>query len=372
MTTIYATRLAALYEVAQRAGLSGLVVNQPAYIFHLSDWLPPHGSPVFVVIGPRATVLVAPCEPDVPMAPWHRTLIYETFRLDLLVSAAENAIAALKEAIVDAGLTHAPVGVALASMPAAYALALARVAHLHDARDVLFRATMVKDAAAQQAIRTRVAMLDRAFTAAARAIRAGVNELHVYTVIYAELAQALGAPPALECVFGSGPHTLHNEPQPTSRVIEPGDLLLIDLFPSLGGYVADYTRCFVAGVATDAQRAQHAALARALAAAEHMLRPGVTAADIDRAVRRSIEESGYGAWCYTHHTGHGFGLLAPEPPWIIPADPTPLEPGMVIAVEPGIYHPIHGGMRLEGNYIITPDGCESLAGYPVMLTECGD
>lgn len=372
MTTIHAARLTAFREATARAGLSGLVVNQPAYIFHLSDWLPPAGSAVFLVIGPRDAVLVAPFAPNIANAPWRRTIIYETFQLDRLVPAVTNAVAVLEAAIADAGLTHEPVGVVLASLPAAYALPLTRLAQLHDARDLLFRATAVKDAVAQQAIRDRVAMLDRAFSVAARSIRAGATEIQVFSAIHGELAHALGAAPAIECVFGSGPRTLIDEPQPTGRVIEPNDLLLIDLFPVLGGYVADYTRCFVAGSATDGQRAQHAALEQALAAAESMLRPGVTAAEIDRVTRMSIEDSGYGTWCYRHHTGHGFGLLAPEPPWLIPADPTPLEPGMVIAVEPGIYHPTHGGMRLEGDYIITADGCAALAGYPAILTECMD
>lgn len=368
--TIQAARLAVLRDTAARAGLQGLVLNQSAYIFHLSGWLPPAGLAVFIVIGPRDTLLVAPFAPDEPAAVWHRTYTYETFRHDRLVSALDNGVAALLQAVSDAGLLQAPVGVALAALPAAYALPLAQVAQLHDASDMLFRATMVKDAVAQQAIRERVAILDRAFAVAARTIRPGVSELEVFGAIYAELALALGAQPVLECVFGSGTRTLLDEPQPSGRVLERGDVVLIDLFPTLGGYVADYTRCFVVGPATDAQRAQHMALEHALATVEQALRPGVAAAEIDRIARYSIEAAGYAPWCYQHHTGHGFGLLALEPPWLIPADTTRLEPGMVLAVEPGIYHPEHGGMRLEGNYIITAGGCEALAGYPAMLTEC--
>ncbi|NWG20972.1 MAG: aminopeptidase P family protein [Chloroflexi bacterium] len=370
MMTISAARLAVLRDAAARAGFQGLVINQPAYIFYLSGWLPPADVAAFVVIGPRDTLLVAPFAPGEAVAPWRQTYVYETFRRDRLVSALDNGVAALLQAVADAGLRRLPVGVALAALPAAYALPLAQVAQLHDARDMLFRATMVKDAVAQQAIRARVAILDRAFAVAARTIRPGVSEMQVFTAIYAEIALAIGAQPALACVFGSGPRTLLDEPQPSDRVLEPGDVVLIDLFPTLRGYVADYTRCFVVGPATDAQRAQHMALERALAAVEQVLRPGVSAADIDRIARHSIEEAGYGPWCYQHHTGHGFGLLAPEPPWLIPADTTRLEAGMVLAVEPGIYHPVHGGMRLEGNYLITANGCESLTGYPATLTEC--
>lgn len=368
--TISANRLATLSRAVADAGFHGLIVNQAPYLFHLSGWLPAPGAPVFLVIGPRRVILVAPLDPEAPGCIWDQTLRYDAWRSDALTPATDQAVAALREAVSDAGLHQAPVGAALDALPASIALGLADDVRLHDARDVLFQATMIKDAAAHQAIRERVAMLDRAFAAAALAIRPGVSELEVYGSICTELALALGAPPVVECVFGSGPRTLASEPQPTNRILAPGDVVLIDLFPTLGGYAADYTRCFVVGAATDAQRQQHLALEQALAAAERALRPGIAVADLDRLVRHVIESAGYGPWRYQHHTGHGFGVLAVEPPWILPSSDALLAEGMVIAIEPGIYHPEHGGMRLEGNYIVTADGCESLAGYPAMLTEC--
>ncbi len=368
--TIYADRLAILMQAAAHAGLQGLIINQAPYIFHLSGWMPATGSLAFLVIGSRSVVLVAPFDPDAPGQIWDQTLRYDAWRADTLTVAIDQASAALQEAVSDTGLYRAAIGAALDALPAFAALSLSAIVHLHDARDLLFRATMIKDAAAQQAIRARVAMLDRAFAAAANTIRPGVSELEVYAAIFAELSMALGSLPVVECVFGSGSRTLADEPQPTSRVLMPGDIVLIDLFPNLGGYVADYTRCFVVGAATAAQRAQHHVLEQALAAAERTLRPGIAAAEIDRLVRHAIEAAGYGPWCYQHHTGHGFGLVTIEPPWILPSGEMLLDEGMVIAIEPGIYHPQHGGMRLEGNYILTADGCESLAGYPAMLTEC--
>lgn len=368
--TIYTDRLAILMQAIAHAGLQGLIVNQAPYIFHLSGWMPATGSLVFLVIGPRSIVLVTPSDPDISDQIWDQTLRYDVWSADTPLLSIAQASTALQEAVSGTGLYHAAVGAAFDALPAFAALILSDIVSLHDARDLLFRATMIKDAAAQQAIRERVAMLDRAFAAAANTIRPGLNELEVYAAIFAELSMALGSPPVVECVFGSGSRTLGDEPQPTSRVLMPGDLVLIDLFPNLGGYVADYTRCFVVGAATAAQQAQHSALEQALVAAERILRPGIAVAEIDRLVRHAIEAAGYGPWCYRHHTGHGSGLLTIEPPLILPSGDMLLEEGMVIAIEPGIYHPQHGGMRLEGNYIITADGCESLAGYPATLTEC--
>jgi Xaa-Pro aminopeptidase len=202
------------------------------------------------------------------------------------------------------------------------------------------------------------------------AIRPGVTETEVFGKIFTSLAQSLGGPLTLDCNFGSGPRALGDEPQPTNKPLEAGESVMIDLFPLMDGYVADYTRNFVVGPPTDGQLAQHAILETALAAAEKALRPGVRASEIDRLVRRVIQDAGYGEFAHRHHTGHAFGLTIPEPPWLIPADHTPLRAGMVIAVEPGIYHPENGGMRLEGNYIITEDGCEPLVGFPAKLIVC--
>ena len=301
---------------------------------------------------------------------WDDLFAYTAFSLDTLIAPQDNALVALHQAVARSGLDGLPTGAALASLPAAYALPLASSVQWRDAGPLFAGLTVIKDAPAQAEIRRRVAMLDHGFETAARTIQAGVSELEVYAAIYTTLAAELGAPFVLNCVLASGSRGLLDEPQPTNKRLARGEVVMIDLFPDLGGYVADYTRNFVVGEPTHGQAAQHAVLMHALTRAEELLRPGVTAAEVDRAVRQVVEESAFAAYAYRHHSGHGFGLTSPEAPWLIPADHTPLRAGMVIAVEPGIYHPEHGGMRLEGNYIITADGCESLAGYPPVLTAC--
>jgi Xaa-Pro aminopeptidase len=111
-------------------------------------------------------------------------------------------------------------------------------------------------------------------------------------------------------------------------------------------------------------------LEAALTAGGSALRPGARASDVDRAVR-SVVADALDGYTYPHHTGHGFGLQPQEPPYLIPSDEMPLEPGMIVAVEPGIYLPDTRGMRLEGNYLITEDGCEALSDYPMELFACG-
>ncbi len=365
-----AKRLERLRAALDKEHLPGLILNQQAYIYHLTNWIPPSWANVFLLIGPREMVLVTPFVPDNTLSAWSDPILYESFALDYEIAATDNAVAALQQALSQTGLINGPLGAVLNALPAAYGLPLSEQVKLRDVKGLMHEVTSVKDEAAQQAIRQRVSYLDRAFEVARDAIRPGVTETEVFGKIFTSLAQSLGGPLTLDCNFGSGPRALGDEPQPTNKPLEAGESVMIDLFPLMDGYVADYTRNFVVGPPTDGQLAQHAILETALAAAEKALRPGVRASEIDRLVRRVIQDAGYGEFAHRHHTGHAFGLTIPEPPWLIPADHTPLRAGMVIAVEPGIYHPENGGMRLEGNYIITEDGCEPLVGFPAKLIVC--
>jgi Xaa-Pro aminopeptidase len=370
MKNTLARRLETLREALDKESLRGLVLSQSAYIFHFTDWLPPAWANVFLVIGLDDMILVSPFVPEDTMVVWSAAIPYNAFALDELVPATENALAALQQAVSQAKLYGQSVGTSLSALPGAFVLPLQRDIDWRDASKLMYAVTAVKDEVAQQAIRQRVGYLDRAFEVAAKTLKPGISELQVFGAIYSSLAQSLGGPLILDCNFGSGERSVSNEPQPTNKLLKPGETVLIDLFPSLGGYVADYTRNFIVGEPTDGQRAQHAVLEKALSAAKSVLRPDVLASEVDRLVRSIIEEEGFGEFAHTHHSGHAFGLTIPEPPWIIPADHTPLRSGMVIAVEPGIYHPINGGMRLEGNFIISEDGCQSLVGFPATLIAC--
>jgi Xaa-Pro aminopeptidase len=282
----------------------------------------------------------------------------------------ENAFAGLKEAIKQCELSGKLVGISFQRFPASFTFPLQNIVELQDIAGILTEITLVKDKFAQDEIRKRVRYLDIAFSVAADVIQPGVTEMDVFVAIYTSIAKSLGHPFILDCTIASGKRTLEDEPQPTNKVIEAGENILIDLFPVMGGYGADYTRNFVAGKATDKQKQQHAVLENALFAAEKVLRPGVQALEVDRTVRNVIEEAGYGEFAHQHHSGHAFGLSIPEELRIIPGESRPILEGMVIAVEPGIYHPRNGGMRLEGNYIISSDGCDSLARFPTRLIEC--
>lgn len=371
METHFKKRQATLQEALERSGLQALVLDHPSYIYHLTGWLPPSWVKAFAVTAAREVALVTPVDPGIPDPLWSQELRYQAFSLDEPVEALATASTALLEALSRAQALDGPVGMLSGSLPAGIALRLQEHVRLQDATGVLHAVTAVKDEAAQAAIRERVGFLDRAFETARECIAPGASELSVFGAIYTTLAEALGGPLTLDNCFGSGERALGDEPQPTNKLLVEGEVVMIDLFPQLGAYAADYTRNFVVGEPSAAQRAQHEVLERALGLAESLLRPGAVTGEIDRRVRGFLEEAGYGEFAYRHHTGHAFGLTTPEPPWLIPVDRSELRAGMVVAVEPGIYHPVHGGMRLEGNYLITEGVPESLTGFPARLIACG-
>lgn len=150
------------------------------------------------------------------------------------------------------------------------------------------------------------------------------------------------------------------------NTLEEDDFLLIDFGGTLDGYPADITRTFCLGAPTDEMTAIYNAVLRANEAARLAVRPGATAGEIDRAARDVIEGAGYGEY-FIHRTGHGLGLEVHELPNIAAGDDTVLAPGMVFTIEPGIYKPGLGGVRIEDNIVVTEGGGESLTSFPRRL-----
>jgi len=360
-------RLENIRIILHERQLQGLIVSQTPYIYHLTHWLPPVWIEPYLVINEKEMILVSPEYPSGFVPSWTSIIPYQNFDLFEAVSPLDCALEAILEATSQLKLTGKRVGISLETLPAKIFLGLSEKLKLQDARETFLQATIIKDELAIQEIKNRVQMLDKAFAQAQRSIRENRTELEIYAEIYLNISQNLNQPLTLACCLGSGERSVIYEPQPSNKKIARGEVVLLDLFPNLAGYVADYTRNFIVGSPSGAQIRQHAALEKALLAAQSALHPGITASEIDCITRKTIENEGFGDLMYTHHTGHGFGLISPEPPWIIPADQMLLKAGMIVAVEPGIYHPVQGGMRLEGNFLLTEDGNERLDGFPTEL-----
>ncbi|RSM58760.1 M24 family metallopeptidase [Amycolatopsis sp. WAC 01376] len=223
---------------------------------------------------------------------------------------------------------------------------------------------MRKDAAEIQALRDAGAAIDRVHARVHEWLRPGRTEAEVGADITAAIVEE-GHTHADFVIVGSGPNGASPHHDVSERVIERGDVVVVDIGgPIAEGYNSDSTRTYAVGEPRDADVAEtYAVLQRAQQAAVDAVRPGVTAESIDAAARDIIAEAGYGEF-FIHRTGHGIGLDVHEEPYIIKGNALPLEPGMAFSVEPGIYQPGRWGARIEDIVVVTEDGVEPVNQRP--------
>ncbi|WP_158883721.1 M24 family metallopeptidase [Amycolatopsis anabasis] len=226
---------------------------------------------------------------------------------------------------------------------------------------------MRKDAAEIEALRKAGAAIDRVHARVGEWLKPGRTEAEVGADITAAIVEE-GHTHADFVIVGSGPNGASPHHDVSDRVIEAGDIVVVDIGgPIPEGYNSDSTRTYAVGEPRDPDVLEtYAVLQRAQRAAVEAVRPGATAAQIDAAARDIIAEAGFGEY-FIHRTGHGIGLDVHEEPYIIGGNELPLEPGMAFSVEPGIYQPGRWGARIEDIVVVTADGGEALNTRPHEL-----
>jgi Xaa-Pro aminopeptidase len=200
----------------------------------------------------------------------------------------------------------------------------------------------------------------------ARWLRPGVSERDAAAELRYRLVRAGGEDEAFEtmCLWGASASHPHFTPGP--RRLRADDLVLLDWGTRVAGYHSDLTRTFFVGRIPGRLRQIHEAVAQAQARAKARVAPGVPFAEVDRAARAAIRRAGFGRY-FRHSTGHGLGLRVHEAPRLSARTPGALKAGMVVTVEPGIYLPGVGGVRLEDDLLVTADGHRVLNRLPIGL-----
>ncbi|MBB5834848.1 M24 family metallopeptidase [Kribbella italica] len=226
---------------------------------------------------------------------------------------------------------------------------------------------MRKDAAEIAELRAAGAAIDRVHARVPEFLRAGRTEAEVGADITRAIVEE-GHEAADFVIVGSGPNGASPHHDVSDRVIEAGDVVVVDIGgPLPSGFNSDSTRTYAVGEPRDADvRATYAVLQEAQQAAVDAVRPGVTAESIDAAARSVIAAAGFGDY-FIHRTGHGIGLDVHEEPYIVAGNQLLLEPGMAFSVEPGIYQAGRWGARIEDIVIVTDDGVESVNQRPHEL-----
>jgi Xaa-Pro aminopeptidase len=238
---------------------------------------------------------------------------------------------------------------------------VARVCVTSGLEGIVAAVRIVKDAAEREVLARAAAIAAGAGAALPWIIRTGMSEREAASRLDQRM-RALGAEgPAFDTIILFGANAALPHGIPGDRRLRRGDLVLVDWGARLDGYHSDMTRVFAAGRPTAAQRAAYRAVWRSYTRARAVVRDGVPAEVPDAAARRAL---GARAATFMHSLGHGVGLAIHEDPRLGRGMRGRLRTGMVVTVEPGIYLPGWGGIRLEDTVVVTPAGAVSLTGAP--------
>jgi Xaa-Pro aminopeptidase len=231
------------------------------------------------------------------------------------------------------------------------------------------RLRIVKDKDEIDATRVACQQAKRAFDVVRASLTPNMTELDVAAELEYQArrfgAKALSFP----AIVAVGPRAALPHATPTSRKLGDSDFTLVDWGANSGLYMSDLTRIIVTGRISPKLRKIYQVVLRAQLAAIDAIRPGRTGEQIDRVARKIITRAGFGK-AFGHGLGHGTGLEIHEAPRLAVGQKTKLRPGMIVTVEPGIYVPGWGGVRIEDDVLVTRTGHEVLSDVPKQLEDC--
>lgn len=237
-------------------------------------------------------------------------------------------------------------------MEAVRSIGAARTSNLDLTIDQL---RMFKDQQEIELMTAAVQICEESFEAALPFIKAGKSEVEVAAYLEFEMRKRGSEGTPFGTTVASGARGALPHGRATEKIIEEGDLIVIDFGSIYKGYVADTCRTVAIGSISDELREIYEVCKVAQQAALDVIKPGITAHEVDEAARSYIRDQGYGQY-FTHRTGHGLGLSGHEEPYMMQYNKLVLKPGMAFSVEPGIYLPDKGGVRIEDTPIVTEDG----------------
>lgn len=235
-----------------------------------------------------------------------------------------------------------------------------------NAEEKLRQLRMIKDEKEIAILRQAAALADFGVEVGVQTIAEGKTELDIIATIEHELKKKGVREMSFATMVLTGEKTAAPHGVPDLTAIQQGDFVLFDLGVVLDGYCSDITRTVCFGKPTEEQKRIYETVLAAQQAAIAAAKPGAIVGAIDKAARQMIEEAGYGSY-FTHRVGHGLGIEIHEYPSMNATNPMPLAQGMVFTIEPGIYVPSVGGVRIEDDVLITDTGVEVLTNYPKEL-----
>jgi Xaa-Pro aminopeptidase len=377
----YASRIERLRALFDEAKIDGLLISQPESRFYLSGYtghdLPPRDSAGYLLIGKRGALLLTDprtSEQAENEAPAYKTVVY---------SANARTGQRLVESVKELGITklgfesiHLPYAIWQTFSDAVgekgyEASDGTQVAgpgiEMVPVKDLVDKLRITKDTAEMGDLQAAIDVLDDCFMHLAKhELRVGRTEKEIALAVEQYL-QGRGHTTSFPSIVASGPNSSMPHAVPTDRQIQEGEPITIDIGAMVNGYCSDMTRTVCIGTPSEKLREIHGLVLKAQETAEQNIKNGMTGKDADALARDFLAEMGYGE-SFTHGLGHGIGLEVHEPPSLsIRGSDTALTAGMVFSVEPGIYLPGWGGVRIEDLVVMEGEGVRVLCRSPKAL-----
>ncbi|MGM7682118.1 M24 family metallopeptidase [Cytobacillus sp. Hm23] len=226
---------------------------------------------------------------------------------------------------------------------------------------------MLKDSKEIDILRQAAELADYGIEVGVSEIKEGKTEMEILATIEYELKKKGIQQMSFQTMVLTGKKTASPHGNPSTDKIQQGDFILFDLGVVVDGYCSDITRTVALGNISDQQQQIYETVLKAELAALEASKPGVEVGKVDKTARDIITSAGYGEY-FTHRIGHGLGIEVHEYPSMSATNNMLLQPGMVYTIEPGIYIPEIGGVRIEDDVVITENGIDTLTKFPKELT----
>lgn len=358
----YRNRQGRLRTALQSKGLAALLVSHHIDIEYLTGFI---GDDSLLLITADRSIVISDARYDEFLEPWRKSGVTDVemgirHRLYETVKRLCEAGKVTKLGVQSERLTVA--------QHSSFAKALAPL-QLENTTGLLGTLRMYKDAVEVESIKKALSIHQQAIDAALERITIGMTELQLSATLDYEMKWRGAFKPSFDAIIGSGPNSSIIHYMTSEAKIREG-VLLVDCGAKVNGYCSDLTRTFGLGGFPPKIREIYKVVLEAQLAAIDAIAPGKICADIDAVARKVITKAGFGEY-FGHGLGHGLGKDVHEAPYFnnLQTD-VALEPGMVMTVEPGIYLPGVGGVRIEDDVLITGDGNRVLSNYPKDMDSC--
>ncbi|WP_281658888.1 Xaa-Pro peptidase family protein [Halobacillus sp. Cin3] len=360
-------RLDELAAYLKETGIDAAFINSPENFFYLTGFLTdPHERLLGLVVFPEA-------DPMAVLPGMEKAQLQETGWSHEIIGYAdhENPWQMIKDSMNQAGITNVHhVGIekeVLSYGRSESFFALFDDAEVLDIEGKLNEMRVVKDEQEIAVLKEAAELADFGVKVGTEALNEGVTEMEVLAAIEYELKKKGVAQMSFSTMVLFGEKSGHPHGNPGDRRLKEGDLVLFDLGVVWKGYTSDITRTFAFRSVNEKQKAIYETVLEALNASLTISRPGTRIGDLDEAARQVITEAGYGDK-FPHRIGHGLGINVHEFPSMSHLNDGVLKEGMTYTLEPGIYDPEIGGVRIEDDVLVTPEGYVTLTETPKELT----